>query len=69
MAYGYLGTDGKYIITYRIFIVTARSGKIKKENSASREFSFEKECSRSRTSACSEIGSRREDCCHKVVLR
>jgi hypothetical protein len=30
MAYGYLGTDGKYIVTYRIFIVTARSDKIKK---------------------------------------
>jgi hypothetical protein len=30
LAYGYLGTDGKYIITYRIFIVATRSGKIKK---------------------------------------
>jgi hypothetical protein len=30
MAYGYLGTDGKYMVTYRIFIVTASSDKIEK---------------------------------------
>jgi hypothetical protein len=36
MAYGYLSTDGKYIVTYRIFIVTARSDKIKKRTCVTR---------------------------------
>ena len=36
MAYCYLGTDGKFGVTYNIFIVTEHSVKNKKENSASR---------------------------------
>ena len=27
ITYSYLGTDGKYVVTYKIFIVTARSVK------------------------------------------
>ena len=30
MAYGYLETDGKYVVTYKIFIVTSHSIKEKK---------------------------------------
>ena len=50
MAYDYLGTDGKYVVTYNIFIITAHSVKKEKENSASWKFYFKKQCSRPRTS-------------------
>ena len=46
----YLGTDGKYVVTHKIFIVTAHSVKKEKENSDSWKFYFEKQCSRPTTS-------------------
>ena len=50
MAYDYLGTDGKYVVTYNTFIITAHSVKIYKGNSASCNIYFEKQCSCTRTS-------------------
>ena len=45
MEYGYLFTDGNYVVTYKIFIVTAQYFKKDKDNSASWNFYFDKQCS------------------------